>query len=152
MENFMDFRGITDEQWTRVSPFFLREKRSVKDGRGRPLSDTRSVLNGVLWVMYSGASWSDLPGEYPPYTTCHRRFKAWCESGIFGHVSDALAGWGTVNIRDLVRSRTRGVWSHPFSERSDHADAPKPPETFEVCPRPDRIRRTGRDTALADIV
>ncbi|WP_407639228.1 transposase [Caballeronia mineralivorans] len=33
-------------------------------------------LNGVLWVMYSGASWSTLPRKYPSYQTCHERFKA----------------------------------------------------------------------------
>jgi transposase len=124
MKKFTDFRAITDEQWTQVAPFFHQKKRNPNDGRGRPLADTRSVLDGVLWVLYSGSAWSEMPHRYPPYTTCHRRFKAWCESGVFGYVTDALAGCGRGDMRDIVRSRTRGVWSHPFSERRDHAVLP----------------------------
>jgi transposase len=131
MKKLTPFREITDEQWERVSQLLLQENRKLNDGRGRPLADTRSVLNGVLWVMYSGAAWSEMPRNYPPHTTCHRRFKAWCESGIFGRVTDALAGCGTGNMRDLVRSRTRGVWSDSFSERRDHAGTPETPGPFE---------------------
>lgn len=121
MKELAPFREITDEQWTRVSPLFLEESRKLNCGRGRPLSDTRSVLNGVLWVMYSGAAWSWMPRTYPPHTTCHRRFKAWCESGIFERVTDALAGSGAMSMRDIVRSRTRGEWLHSYSERRDHS-------------------------------
>jgi transposase len=125
MKKFTDFRGVTDEQWTQVAPFFHQEKRNPKDGRGRPLADTRSVLDGVLWVLYSGSTWSEMPRRYPPFTTCHRRFKVWCESGVFGYVTDALAGYGTEDMREIVRSRTRGVWSHPFSERRDRTCTPQ---------------------------
>ena len=51
------------------------------DGRGRPWHDTRAVLNGVLWVLGTGAQWRELPEKYPSYQTCHRRFQAWVRSG-----------------------------------------------------------------------
>jgi transposase len=69
------YRDINDEEWQRVAPL-LPELRPRSELRGRPLANTRSVLNGVLWVMYSGATWSAMPRKYPSYQTCHRRFKA----------------------------------------------------------------------------
>jgi transposase len=50
------------------------------DNRGRPWHDTRSVLNGVLWVLDTGAQWRELPEKYPPFQTCHRRFQQWIRS------------------------------------------------------------------------
>jgi transposase len=52
-----------------------------KDGRGRPWRDTCAVLNGVLWVLGTGAQWRELPSKYPPYQTCHRRFQQWVRDG-----------------------------------------------------------------------
>jgi transposase len=75
MERIMKpYRDMTDEEWQTVAPL-LPELRPRAELRGRPLANTRAVLNGVLWVMYSGASWSTLPRKYPSYQTCHRRFK-----------------------------------------------------------------------------
>ena len=49
------YRDINDEEWQRVA-LLLPELRPRSELRGRPLANTRSVLNGVLWVMYSGAT------------------------------------------------------------------------------------------------
>jgi transposase len=51
------------------------EEKRRPDGRGRPWRDARAVLNGVLWVLRTGAPWHDLPDRYPPYHTCDRRFQ-----------------------------------------------------------------------------
>src|SRR5690606_2492843 len=53
--------------------------------------DPRDVLNGILWVMRTGAPWKDLPPRYPPYQTCHRRFQLWARSGTMARVLDHLA-------------------------------------------------------------
>jgi transposase len=70
---------ITDEQWCLLEPVLRPVRRS--DGRGRPWQETRAVLNGVLWVLATGAQWRELPAKYPPYQTCHRRFQQWVRSG-----------------------------------------------------------------------
>src|SRR5471032_3035341 len=85
------YRDMSDEEWQMVAPL-LPELRPRSELRGRPLANTRAVLNGVLWVMYSGASWSTLPRKYPSYQTCHRRFKAWHDSGVLGRVMQQLFG------------------------------------------------------------
>ena len=64
---------LTEAQWKRLAPLLPKPRRRP-DGRGRPWRDPRDVLNGVLWVMRTGAPWHDLPDRYPPYQTCHRRF------------------------------------------------------------------------------
>ena len=85
-------RGVelTDEQWAIIGPLIPEPSRR-EDGRGRPWKDTREVLNGVLWILRSGARWQDLPERFPPYQTCHRRFQQWSRDGTLRKVLEALA-------------------------------------------------------------
>jgi len=83
-------RDLTDEQW-RILDILIPEPTGRRDGRGRPWKPRRSVLNGILWVLRTGAPWSDLPERYPSYQTCHRRFQQWVRSGIMRGVLEALA-------------------------------------------------------------
>ena len=75
--------------------------------RGRPLANTRAVLNGVLWVIYSGATWSAMPRRYPSYQTCHRRFKVWHDTGTLMHVMRELYGDAGVNLCNELSTRMR---------------------------------------------
>jgi transposase len=81
---------LTDSQWKRLAPM-LPKPRLRQDGRGRPWRDPRDVLNGILWVMRTGAPWHDLPSRYPPYQTCHRRFQLWARSGALRRMLSRLA-------------------------------------------------------------
>ena len=80
---------MTDTQWTRLQPLLEPKRRA--DGRGRPWQDTRQVLNGVLWVLGTGAQWRELPVKYPPYQTCHRRFQQWVREGVLEQALRVLA-------------------------------------------------------------
>src|SRR5258707_12970603 len=71
---------LNDEQWKVIEPLLLKPERRA-DGRGRPRKDDRQVLNGILWILRSGARWQDLPERFPPYQTCHRRFQYWVDGG-----------------------------------------------------------------------
>ena len=69
---------LTEAQWKLVEPYIpRRELRPPSKQGGRPWRSARDVLNGVLWVLRTGAPWADLPRRYPPYQTCHRRFQRW---------------------------------------------------------------------------
>ena len=81
---------LTEEQWDFVEPLIPNPRRR-SDGRGRPWRDPRDVLDGLLWVLRTGAPWKDLPPRYPPYQTCHRRFQQWCRDGTLQRVLRALA-------------------------------------------------------------
>ncbi|MGE5445529.1 MAG: transposase, partial [Ignavibacteriales bacterium] len=59
---------LTDEQWAIIKPLIPHSPR-CQDGRGRPWRDNREVLNGILWILRSGARWKDLPERFPPYQT-----------------------------------------------------------------------------------
>lgn len=75
---------LSDAEWARIAPLLPeRERRRTGPRGGRPYADPRAVLEGVLWVLVTGARWKDLPDCYPPHQTCHRRFLAWCRDGLF---------------------------------------------------------------------
>jgi transposase len=80
---------LTDEQWGLVEPVLRPAWR--EDNRGRPWHDTRTALNGVLWILGSGAQWAEMPAKYPPYQTCHRRFQQWIREGKFVEALRLLA-------------------------------------------------------------
>ena len=81
---------VTEEQWTVLEPLIGELPRRA-DGRGRPWRSSREVLNGMLWILHTGAQWADLPERYPPYQTCHRRFQRWSADGTLERVLGALA-------------------------------------------------------------
>ena len=58
--------------------------------QGRPWRGNREVLDGILWVLRTGAPWWDLPEKYTPYQTCHRRFQQWSLDGTLERVQMAL--------------------------------------------------------------
>lgn len=80
---------LSDEQWGVIAPHIPVPARRV-DGRGRPRQDDRAILNGILWVLRTGAPWHDLPNRYPSYQTCHRRYQQWVKAGVFEHVLRTL--------------------------------------------------------------
>ena len=81
---------LKDEQWAVLAPLIPRPHRRA-DGRGRPWRDDREVLNGILWVLRTGAPWQDIPDRYPSPATCHRRFQHWVRGGVLAKILRALA-------------------------------------------------------------
>src|SRR5262245_38756651 len=82
---------LTDVQWALLEPLFPRKQTQPSRLQGRPWKPAREVLNGILWVLRTGAPWHDLPDKYPPYQTCHRRFQGWVHDGTFERIIFALA-------------------------------------------------------------
>ncbi len=80
---------LTDEQWALIEPLF--DKPPTVATRGRPRRADREVLDGVLWILRSGARWCDLPDRFAPYQTCHRRFQEWVRDGRLKRVLETLA-------------------------------------------------------------
>jgi len=82
---------LTDEQWAVIEPLLPEQERLLTRRRGRPWRNPRQVLNGILWVLRTGAPWKDLPKRYPPYQTCHRRFQRWVRTGVMEAILRTLA-------------------------------------------------------------
>ena len=76
---------LTDEQWNRIAEFFPANGR-----RGGQWKDHRAIVNGVLWILSSGAAWRDLPPRYGPFQTVHRRFLHWRRDGTWERILAAL--------------------------------------------------------------
>lgn len=72
---------LTEAQWARIEPLLPKFQRSRKGGR-KPL-ENRRVLEGILWVLRSGARWKDLPDEFPSPSTCWRRLRDWEEQDVW---------------------------------------------------------------------
>jgi len=79
---------LTDFEWSVIEPLLPNKPRRV------PRVHDRRVLNGIFWVLRSGAPiracWADLPERYGPKTTCYNRFRRWTRAGVWDRIMDAL--------------------------------------------------------------
>ena len=78
-----------------------------------PRVDDRRVLNGIFWVLRSGAPWADLPERYGPRTTVYNRFNRWRKAGVWDRLMDAIVAVhdGEVQMIDtpIVRVHQQGA-------------------------------------------
>jgi transposase len=72
---------LSDAMWEEMEQLLPKWKPGRKGGR--PRVESRRVLEGILWILWTGAPWSALPGEYPSASTCWRRLKQWEEDGTW---------------------------------------------------------------------
>ncbi len=71
---------MTDEQWEVLAPIFDPPRTS---SRGRPSKDARLMLDGVLWILRTGAPWRDVPEEFGKWECVYQRFRRWRRLGAF---------------------------------------------------------------------
>ena len=82
----MEGRQISDDQWQRIEGFLPGRPDSV----GVTARDNRLFVDGVLWVLRSGAEWKDLPEGYGKWKTAHKRYTRWARAGIWKKVFQVL--------------------------------------------------------------
>ncbi len=70
---------LTDQQWQKIATMFPANKGK----RGGQWQDHRKVLNGMIWILCSGAPWRDLPGRYGSWKTVYDRFRRYRIDGFF---------------------------------------------------------------------
>ncbi|MCP1470481.1 transposase [Sphingobium sp. OAS761] len=75
---------LTDFEWRVIQPLLPNKPRGV------PRVDDRRVLNGIFWVLRSGAPWRDLPERYGPRTTCYNLFVRWRKAGVRDRLMDTI--------------------------------------------------------------
>jgi transposase len=81
---------LSDGQWARIAP--LLPKHHVGRQGGRPWVDDRACLEGILWVLRTGARWRDLPDAYPSPATCWRRLSVWARAEVWLDIWRAFLG------------------------------------------------------------
>jgi len=119
---------LTDEQFERIE-----EALPEVDGRGRPYEDHRKVVNGIFWVLRSGAPWRDLPERYGSWKTVYDRFRRWAEDGTLRSIVEKLQGeldaeghidWEQFNVDSTTIRANRSAAGGP----TDDKKGTEPPE------------------------
>ncbi|SRR6266567_10641 len=82
----MKRHSLTDNQWEQLAPLLP----PAKPRTGRPNSDHRRILDGILWRLTTGAPWRDLPVAFGPWQTVYSRFRRWQRAGIWDRLLSAL--------------------------------------------------------------
>ncbi len=76
---------LTDEQWNLIADLFPPPKRT-----GRPPSQARDMIDGILWILNTGAQWRDLPPTFGPKSTVWDHFDQWNNDGTLQDVLNRL--------------------------------------------------------------
>jgi transposase len=107
---------LTDHEWAAIKPMLPNKPRGVAR------VNDRRVLNGIFWVLRSGAPWRDLPQSFGPYTTCYNRFVRWRRAGVWGKIMNVLAGAHDAAVRmiDLDRPRASARCLHHSEQKTVH--------------------------------
>jgi transposase len=73
---------LTEEQWEKLKTLLPPQKAKT----GRPGHDHRQIINGILWILRTGAPWRDLPDCYGVHSTVSSRFYRWRKAGIWDDI------------------------------------------------------------------
>jgi transposase len=77
--------ALSDAQWETIRDLFPQTK-----GRGRPAKDHRLMIDGILWVLATGAAWRDVPARFGPWQTVYDRFSKWTKRGVWDRLLESL--------------------------------------------------------------
>ena len=97
---------LTDRQWKKLESFFPKPPRSVKGGQIP--APNRACLEGVLWLLRSGARYKDIPKHFPSGSTCWRRLKWLYEQGALLYAWQSILG--------LLDKKGRLKWEEFFAD------------------------------------
>jgi hypothetical protein len=80
---------LADGEWEMPEPLIPHEPPA-----GRPYSEHRTVLGGILWVARTGSSWREMPEEYGKWETAYKRYELWLGQGLWQRILEALGEEG----------------------------------------------------------
>src|SRR6266567_3505269 len=80
---------LTDQQWAALASLLVT-LAPQQPKPGRPNADHRTVLNGILWKIRTGAPWRDVPDRYGSWHTLYSRFRRWRLAGIWDQLFEAV--------------------------------------------------------------
>jgi transposase len=122
---------LTDAQYERLLPLLPTSQGKP----GRPYEDHRTVINGILWRLRTGAPWRDIPERYGPWQTCYDRFVRWRHSGVWEQILQTLQGaadaagdvaWTVVSVDStIVRAHQHAAGARRTPAKAEVAAAKK---------------------------
>jgi transposase len=84
----MQRHELSDSQYARLEPLLPDERHHGE--AGRPWLPHHTVLNGILWILRTGAPWRDLPDRYGQWNTVYARFNRWRRDGTWTRLYSTL--------------------------------------------------------------
>lgn len=81
----MSRTDLTEKQWRALEPHLPADPH-----RGHAFVNHRTVLNGILWRLKTGAPWRDVPARYGPWQTCYDRYVRWSRNGTWQRIFKQL--------------------------------------------------------------
>lgn len=75
---------LTDEAFARIEPLLPKPRP------GGQWKEHRSILNGMFWILNTGAQWRDLPERYGKWKTVYDRYRRWTRNGLFNQILHRL--------------------------------------------------------------
>jgi transposase len=78
---------LSDGQWDRIAPLIIGRP----DQKGSTGRDNRMFVEGVLWIVRTGAPWRDLPEAFGDWNGVFRRFSRWSCKGIWWRIFEAMS-------------------------------------------------------------
>jgi transposase len=107
---------LTEEAWSIIAPLLPAQGR-----RGGQWREHRTILNGILWKLRTGAPWRDLPERYGPWQTCADRLYRWRRDGtwdrILAHVQTRSDAVGAIVWEVSLDSSTARAHQHASGAR-----------------------------------
>jgi transposase len=77
---------LTEVRWAQLAPLLPPQKPRT----GRPALEHRRILEGMLWVMHTGAPWREMPAAYGPWQTIYGRYQRWRKAGLWAQIVQKL--------------------------------------------------------------
>ncbi len=78
--------ALSDEHWEQLRPLLPAQKPQT----GRPATDHRLIVEGMLWVARTGSSWRELPERFGPWSTVSSRYQRWVKEGLWTRILQVL--------------------------------------------------------------
>jgi transposase len=82
----MNRGDLSSQQWEKLKALLPPQKPRT----GKPNHDHRLIVNGILWILRTGAPWRDLPERYGKWESVATRFYRWQKAGIWQQVLEKL--------------------------------------------------------------
>jgi transposase len=119
----MPGRGeLTDAAWAVIGPLLPSNGQ-----RGKQWKDHRTMVNGMLWKLRTGAPWRDLPERYGPWPSVYDRFVRWRRDGtwdrLLAHVQTRSDAVGEVEWEVSLDSTSIRAHQHAAGARKRPARA-----------------------------
>ncbi len=100
---------LRDSDWERLEKLLPAQKGK----QGRPRKNDRLIIEGILWILRTGAPWRDIPSDFGPWTTISNRYRRWTKNGIWQSM------WGVLKKRCRQRISYGGFDDYQSSSAWD---------------------------------